>query len=283
MLNLDKLVMYPPEVLFEGVVQSLPANAPIDVFNYQPTILRGKTVFFMQPAFNSQAISATLTYDTETLKFTLDNIKGLDYEEDIRVPASNVLRFTLLSPSTLTYAFRYKLAVYKSTPLIKLLTNQTLSEDEKAILQKYDVPSSIQVEIPTMRNPLEGIEKLYIKNGASGTIVDAYPKPNEKLVLLSISVQRPASTGSYVYIERDDVAFDPMDATTFPALSYNYFVRIVALKHLKVTSDVPCKVTYGSARITIPEKIRWGIKLTSEEESIADKYDLKNRVLAGII
>jgi hypothetical protein len=285
MLNLDKLVKYPPEVVLEGVVSNIPANAPYDLINYQPTAIGERVLFFMNPSFSIQPLNLKITYDSYLHEIsTLSAAKGLDYEEELKLPATSVLKLTFLSTSSITYAFRYKLAVYKKTPLLKHVLGLPLSESERRKLN--NVIEAMQIEPPRMRDPMEGIEKLYtVTSTTSGTVLDVYPKKGEKVVLLSLSVQRPSSTGSaYVTISRDDVDFDPIDAYTLPSLQYNYIIKIVALKELRITTNasIPIRVVYGTGKITIPEKIRWNIPLTSEENEIAEKYGIREKVEAGL-
>jgi len=68
-----------------------------------------------------------------------------------------------------------------------------------------------------------------------------------------------------------------------------YSIRIVALDYFLGELDVKVAGTYrvraviGVGKLTIPEKIKWGIELTPEEEDIAVREDLYNRVKAGLI
>ena len=71
-------------------------------------------------------------------------------------------------------------------------------------------------------------------------------------------------------------------------LDYRYNLHIVALEELLIELTVNSgthniRVVYGLSKITIPEKIRWGLDLTSKELTIAEKHDLFDKVEAGLI
>jgi hypothetical protein len=73
-----------------------------------------------------------------------------------------------------------------------------------------------------------------------------------------------------------------------PSLSYNAPIRIVATDKLEVNVAVAAAGTYyvratiGIGSLTIPEKIKWGIPLSTEERKIAEQEDLYDKVEAGL-
>jgi hypothetical protein len=96
---------------------------------------------------------------------------------------------------------------------------------------------------------------------------------------------RKGPTELYIDVKRDNIDTLHMDSSCLPDLPYKCPIRIVATEKMEITASSACSVrlTYGLGRITLSEKIRWGIELTPAERDIATKMDLFDKVGAGVI
>ena len=79
-----------------------------------------------------------------------------------------------------------------------------------------------------------------------------------------------------------------------PGLDYSLgrpenYIRIVALDHLRITFDMSAagtyrfRVVYGIAPLTITDKIRWGLDLTTDERRIAEEQRLEEKIQVGVM
>ena len=81
---------------------------------------------------------------------------------------------------------------------------------------------------------------------------------------------------------------DSLDLYCLPSLSYEAGVRVVALEKLEATLDVRTagtyyvRLVYGVGRLTLREKIMWGLDLTPDERALAEEQDLFDKVEAGV-
>jgi hypothetical protein len=79
-----------------------------------------------------------------------------------------------------------------------------------------------------------------------------------------------------------------LDLYCLPSLDWETPVRVVSLEKLEVKLDAKVsgtynvRVTYGIGRLTLPDKIRWGLDLTAEERRVAEEEGLFEKVRVGL-
>jgi hypothetical protein len=220
----------------------------------------------------------------------LNASRGLDYEEELKVPITKSAKLRLYTASTVSaYQWRHRIMVLPKTTALKMLLGLLLTDRDRELDSKFGISDTIASYPAEPVDLLKGVEQ--IKSVAnvltsSGTLFRQVVPNGWKLILLDISVARPTSPATlYIDVERDDIDTLHLDAYCLPSLEYRCPIRIVATDKIEVTTSGACtaRVTYGLGRLTIAEKIRWGIDLTSKEREIADKFDLFDRVEAGVI
>jgi hypothetical protein len=220
----------------------------------------------------------------------LNASRGLDYEDELKVPITKSARLRLYTTSAVSaYQWRHRIMVLPKTTALKILLGLPLTDRDIELDSKFGISDTIASYPAEPVDLLKGVEQ--IKSTAnvltsSGTLFKQVVPKGWKLILLDISVVRPASPATlYIDVERDDIDILHLDAYCLPSLEYRCPIRVVATDKIEITASGACtaRVTYGLGRLTIAEKIRWGIDLTSKEKEIADKFGLFDRVEAGVV
>jgi len=302
-IPVKRVVKNPPEIF----VQAKPVNlaggkentiALYKAVEYRPYIAAAFGLSFAR--YDGLRFSADVDGIMEAIKIAnLGATKGLDGEEEVRVPFVREMTQRIYAPTTIAnYQLRHKILVVDPTTAIKIALGLPLTNQDKRLEEKYQIKRRIAMEVPIPFNPYEGIEKIYSVGTIlteSGVILSLPVPTGEKCILLDIAAYRPTNPGqAYIKITRDGVDLPELDLYCMQDLeagigvNHRYAIRVVALETLDIRLDVKVSGTYrvravyGVGKLTIPEKIRWHVDLTPEEEDIAIKEDLYNRVKAGV-
>ena len=229
----------------------------------------------------------------------LGAVKGLDYEEEVKIPAVRTMSLRLTAPTAIpAYQLRHKIKVDAPNVLLKMQLGLTLTKRERTLAEKYGLSEKLALQRPAPFDPYTGVETVYSFTtvmSASGTILRLPVPIGMKAVLLDVAADRPAASAqAYITVERDDVKeivrVDPycMQGLERPiGLWPKYPIRIVALDYMDLelvwTSGTHrIRLVYGLGKLTIPEKIRWGVALTDEEAPIAERLGLREKVEVGL-
>jgi hypothetical protein len=204
----------------------------------------------------------------------------------------------------------YTARVTKPTIFEKIKHSITLTDDEKALADEFDIKRKYLAGILGVRSAEQAqFKKIYevarevtVTAGSStrvGRLINV--KKGEKAVLLGISVDRdaistafggPGANDTYFTLNRDviDSAHIKLDCLAMPSLDYEMPCYIPALdKHeiiIESTTGItslPVRYRYGVANLTLMEKIRWEQSMTADEEKTADEFDLYDSVEAGVL
>jgi hypothetical protein len=206
----------------------------------------------------------------------------------------------------------YTARVTKPTIFEKIKHSITLTDDEKALADEFDIKRKYLAGILTARNAdTAQFKKIYEvarevtvaagSNTRVGRIVNV--KRGEKAVLLGIAVDRdavsaafggPGANDTYFTLNRDviDSAHISLDCLAMPSLDYEIPCYIPALDRHEIIiesttgiTSLPVRYRYGVANLTLMEKIRWGQEaiLTADEKKTADEFDLFDSVKAGVL
>jgi len=293
-VDVRRVVKYPPEAFISARPVDLVAgeNKVAEYVGFDPYIL-----VIQGFSFNRYA---GLTFNVDVDGFTnevslsdLASVKGLDYEEGIKVPVTRMATMRFIAPSNITgYQWRHRVTVFRPTVALKLQLGLRLTSDEAELAQKFNLQRLLSLTTPEPFNIYSGIEKWYtvsVSLTSSGTVLRLPTPKDRKVVLVGISATRPSAPASaYLNISRDDIDVMSLDLYCLPSLSYEAPVRVVALSKLEATLDVRTsgtyyvRLVYGVGRLTVREKVMWGLDLTSTERSLAEEEDLFNKVKAGV-
>lgn len=232
----------------------------------------------------------------------------LDRDEDVFIPAKSTLYLKLLSDAGVSdYPIRYLIRVSKPSVLDKILYGITLTDNDNSINNMYKLGDRIlRNDIPVHRPMLVSRKEIARKVTASAGIQQigetiTVPK-NRFIVLDEIAVDgyESAVTDNTIVVDRDlDTSYISLNCYAMPPfvtgvtpnipLSNAMRIGIPAVDKLSVYLDNDSSVTnwrvrfkYSTYVLTIPDKIRWGIGLTSKEDDIAKRNDLANKVKAGL-
>ena len=293
-VEIRKVLKYPPEAFLYAMPRDLIAgdNKVAEYSGFDPYILVIQGLSFTRSdglVFHADVDGLT---DVERID-NLASAKGIDYEELIKFPVARRVTMRITSPSNVPgYAWRHRVVVYEPTVSLKLQLGLPLTQREAELAERFGLRQSLSVSVPEPYNLYSGVEELRtvaVKMTSSGTVVRVVAPKGKKLVLLGVSASRPASPASaYLNVTRDNVDALSLDLYCLPSLEHEAPVRVVALEKLEATLDVRTagayyvRLVYGIGRITVREKIMWGIDLTPAERVLAEELDLYSKVEAGV-
>jgi hypothetical protein len=304
-LDLKRITRYPPEIFIQAVPVPLLAGSDTPVFAYTGIDVLKFIVQLYGLSF-SPLTGGRFSLDVEgspdVVKIeSLDAIRGLDYEEEVRIPARQTLVGRIFSPTGVTaYAMRHKVRVDRATPFLKVLFGYPLvGSREVELARKYNMRRIAKTEYLSPLDPYRGLYRIktYARTMSSSGVIARINVPKGwRVALLDIVAERPASPGqAYVVVERDEAPALYLDLYCLPSLSYlnrfehNYSLLVNALDWLSVSLDVRASGTYkvrfivGFGELLLQDKARWvPEELTSEERAQAEELNLFELVEAGL-
>jgi hypothetical protein len=289
-VDIRRVVKYPPECLVSAMPINLQAgdNKVAEYFTPEKYVLS-----LYGASFDRQNIAFYADIDGITNVVQMQKLnasRGLDYEEELKVPITKSARLRLYTSSAISaYQWRHRIMVLPKTTALKILLGLPLTDRDRELDSKFgisDMVASYPAEPVDLLKGVEQIKSVTNVLTTSGTLFRQVVPNGWKLILLDISVVRPTNPATlYIDVVRDDIETLHLDAYCLPSLEYRCPIRVVAIDKIDITASGACaaRITYGLGRLTIAEKIRWGIDLTSRESEIADKLGLFDRVEAGVV
>jgi hypothetical protein len=291
-VDIRKVAKYPPECFVSAMPVDLIAgdNKVAEYFTPDKYVLSLYGVSFdkmdSDVAFYADVDGVTNEVQIPSASFA---IRGLDYEEELKVPITKTAKLRIYSPIDITsYMFRHRIAVLPKTTALKILLGLPLSDRDRELDKKFgisDMISSYPAEPVDLLKGVEKIKSVAVALTSEGTVFRQVVPKGWKLILLDMSVWRRYPTELYIDVKRDSIDTLHIDSSCLPDLPYKCPIRIVATEKMEVTASSACaiRLTYGLGRITLSEKIRWGLELTPAERDLATKMDLFDKVEAGVI
>jgi hypothetical protein len=295
-IDVKRVTRYPPEAFISAIPTDLVSgdNRVATYVSFDPYIIVFQGAGFT--ANDNLSFSIDADGYTDALKMSnLGSVKGIDYDEDFKlaIAKSAVLRMYNSSTSSITgYAWRHRVIVYKPTVAMKMQLGLKLASDEMELATKYRLSEALMLSTPEPFDPFSGIEEYRVataKLTSSGTVLSLATPRDKKVVLVGVVAQRPsASAQAYLSISRDNVDLPELDLYCLPGLSQQAWLRVVALDKLVVTLDARVsgtfyvRLVYGIGRITLREKIAWGLELTQAERRLAETEELFEKVRVGV-
>ncbi|MEM2163685.1 MAG: hypothetical protein QXR62_04595 [Candidatus Bathyarchaeia archaeon] len=296
-----KAVSYPPEIIpFAQPIDLLAGdNKVFEYSGFEPYIVSLYGVSFAR----TDNLNFRVTVDDRADALRFDNlgaVRGIDHTEEVKIPAYKNIRGYIYTPSNITsFQMRHTVRVDKQNALLKLQLGFPLSSREQELASKFDIYTLIQTEGAVPFCPYCGVERIYTYTkvlSSSGAVLRLPVPDGYKAVLLDVAMERPASANqAKLTLERDRQGYDVFELDPYcmqglsqPLYPYReHALRIVCLEEMLVELSVASgthkvRLVVGLGKLTIPEKIKWGVELTSNERTIADKLNLWEQVEAGL-
>lgn len=297
-VDVRKVVRYPPEAFVVATPADLSSgeNRVADYTTFPPYVI-------VLQGFSFAALDGASFYvdvDGRSRYVYLENLasaRGLDFEEGVKVPATRAAYLKLYSPSSVSgYQLRHRVVVFRPTTALKMQLGMELTARDRELAGKLDLVRLLGVSTPKPFDLAAGVERVFTVAGKQSptaaetrTVARLVAPDGHKLILLAVSAARPVAPGkAYLHVYRDDLEVMKLDLYCLPSLSYEAPVRVVALD--KVTVDLEMlgagsysvRLVYGVGRLTVKEKIAWGLELTAGERSLAEELSLFDKVEAGV-
>ena len=308
------LAKYVPEDIPGAQVVDLVDGTPYDIESitrfskipgeYIVTLLSFGLRSHANVTFYTNADGFTRVIDSETY-----GCYHLDSDEEVFVPAVSTMYLKLLSDADVNdYPIRYLIRVSKPSVLEKLLYGIVLTDKDTPLNNKFELSNRIlSNDLPTHKPML--VSRKQITRKMTATAADnpqigetlTVPK-NRYIVLDEIAVDgfETGVTDNSIVIDRDlDDDYVSLNCYAMPPfvtgilpdipLSYPMKMGIPAVDKLSVylengsdVTDWRVRFKYSTYVLTIPKKIKWGLGLTDDEETIATANDLYDKVKAGL-
>lgn len=295
-----------PEVLPEAMVID-PTASGASIASYaafQPFTM------CMTQLITNQAIGNTIRIDTDAGHGVIESPtrarpESIAVDLDILVEDSMDLWSVGVTDQQ---AYAYTLRVTQLTVFEKIKYGISLSKEEAALAEKYDIRKKYSagilrtVDSPQYKRIIEVAKEVTAAAGVAervGRLINV--RKGEKAVILGLSVDRdavrdefggPGPNDTYLVINRDvrDLSYVNLDCLAMPGIHSGIECHIPAIDRLEVTinsatgiADFPVRYKYGVADLTVIEKIRWGLKLTEGEAQDAENLNLFDAMSAGVL
>jgi len=308
------LARYVPEDIPGASVVDLVSGTPYSVESiarfskipgeYLVTLLSFGFLASDNVTFYTDTDGAFRTIDSETY-----GCYHLDKDESVFIPAKSTMYLKLLSDANISdYPIRYLIRVSKPSIIEKLLYGVPLTDKDTPLNNKFKLRDRILSGNIHITKPMLVSRKQIARNitaDADGNpqIGETITVPKNRYIVLdeiAVDGYETAVTDNFIVVNRDlDDEYIKLNCFAMPPfitgvlpnipLSHSMKMSIPAVDKLSVYLENGSGVTnwrvrfkYSTYVLTIPEKIRWGIGLTSDEETIASANDLFNKVKAGL-
>jgi len=306
---------YWPEIFGEaGVVANSVSGTEIASYSsYSDFIVQLVTLATAPEPTDHSAIRVNSDSGSNLINSVTDARYYADRHEDLIVTGEESLSLYCHSPDATPtdVEYIYGIRVTKPTVYEKLLLGISLTDQEEALNTKFAIQKKITAGILTGQTKQQ-YTKIYEVARRMTSLADVnptigqeiHPLAGQKVVLLGISVsQWAAANAVFVNVTRDGEQVMRMDANAFvddvdgtgagyaAELNYEIPLHVVATDKLRVwventvtlaVTNLYVRFRYGIAPLTIIEKIRWGLPITDEENTIAVEFDLADSVIAGV-
>jgi len=263
---------------------------------------------------------ANVTFYTDVDGFTrvIDNETyasyHLDKDEEVFVPAKSTMYLKLLSDADVDdYPIRYLIRVSKPSVIEKVILGIKLTDKDTPLYNKFGLGDMLKSGFVPKWTSLLVARKQIARTitadaDANPQIGETITVPKNRYVVLdeiAVDGYEDGVTDNFIVVDRDlDDEYIKLNAFALPpfvynttpadwtpdiALSHSMKIGIPALDKLSIylengsgVADWRVRYKYSTYVLTIPKKIKWGITLTSDEETIAVANDLYDRVKAGL-
>lgn len=227
---------------------------------------------------------------------------------DIELIAQDSMDMWSIGIAVPTY-FAYVTRVTKPTIFEKIKYSMSMEDYEVKLADEFDIKRKYAAGLLGGRTDQTQFKKVYEvarkvtvtagSNTRVGRLINV--KKGEKAVILGISVDRelvhsafggPGANDTYITINRDvvDSSHVKLDCCAMPPIEQEMKCYIPAIDRHEILiesttgiTNLPVRIRYGVAPLTLLEKIRWKLPTTAEEDKIGEEFDLFDSVRAGVL
>ena len=295
-------VKYFPEILPEAI--SITASTGgTNIASYSAF---SPFIAVMNSLFTDVGEDVVLRVDQDSSYGTLESEgTGRSDREEVKleIPCVSSLDLWAVGAATEIAYTAYTLKITQPTVFDKLKYGYSLSSEEQALAEMFDIQNKFkagllnQIGTPMFQKIYEVVKLVTVAAGGNtrvGSLINV--KSGQKAVLLSIGTNSVfgglTANDTYITINRDisDKSYVKLDTFAMPGLNHDINCYIPGINRLEVllesttgVTSMPVRYKYGISNITILEKIKWGIGLSSSEIAIATELDLYNLVSMGVM
>lgn len=291
-----------PEILPEAIsVTASPSGTPIASYaNFSPSIVTLNSLFTDVGEDVVLRVSQDSSY--ATLKSEGQGRSDREVTE-LEIPCTSSLNFWAIGAVTEFAYTAYTLRITKPTILEKIKYGYPLSTEETALADQFNIIKLFkagllkQTTTPMFQKVIEVVEKVTVPAGGNtqiGSLINV--KSGQKAAIISIGTDSAfgglIANDTFITVNRDisDKNYVKLDTFAMPGLNHDINCYIPGIDRLEATLesvsgviDMPVRFKYAIADLTILEKIKWEIGLTTDESAIANEMDLYNAVSTGVV
>ncbi|MEM1544467.1 MAG: hypothetical protein QW795_07270 [Candidatus Bathyarchaeia archaeon] len=298
LLKLDtKVCHYPPEVFpVADSVNLLPGDNIM--LEYTSLKVRKQILsLYGYATIETNASLYVLADEKEVMRTDLRASLGIDANNETRLSANNSLLINVRSTSSLNnFKSRFLIRIDRATPLVRKYYNLPLDDRDIEILNKYDIKEVVSSEFNPYQDNVYEIITIGRRLNSSGTVFKEKAGKNEKISIVDIAITKnrpdfPDRANIVVY--RDGLEPIIMDASCMPYTNFYSggrhlsTCRMTAVDEIEVrvetNQDIGLRLTYIVGKLTVEEKVKWGLKLSQEEQRYAEKNNLFELAEVGLI
>ena len=301
-IDIRKGVLYPEIFLDARVVTATEDGVEVASYSgFKPFIAQLKELATSRNARTTVRVSV----DGAAEVILAATLARYDYDvpEELDLTTLSTLAITLASDvgagDIAGQIVRHTMRITKPTVYEKIRYGLRLSDEEKELDEKYGISKKIDSGIMKM---LDGTQFLQIKEYATRITAAAGVNPiigrelhattGKKVVLLGVTSDAPIAPDTvFIRVDRDEYdEIQNYDTFALPTVSEMQKMYIPATDMIRLTLlNTPAVVNhlvrykYGIAKLTLLEKVKWGLHVEDEEQAIIDELELENIAKAGVI
>lgn len=320
--ELMKKVFYPPEKVIEARAINLLLNSWVDLVDLPDIpgavapLVKLIELGYMNDATNRvkcrvEGTIADKEVENDILHTYLGSKPGIDDSIPLSAWFDKTMKVHFYSTAAISnFKARALYEVRNYTIADKIALGTTLTKAETALAAKYELHRKIlSGELP-MEYPKGPLVRQQVKNfysasmtgaAAEQTIIDVYPPPGQKAVLTKLWCKRPSAYNSLtikvyhdrkLYFEINPWALPDLassESGTLQLIDRPIDLWIPGIKQVKVAMYCGVTETHVAAmakidlrKITIWDKLNWGLALTPEEKDLVTSLFLDEKLLAGL-
>jgi len=302
MIDPRKCVLYPEVHCDSRVVVATEGGTEVAAYSgFKPFIAQLKEL----ATSRNPATTVRVSVDGAAEVINAATLARYDYDvsEEVDLTTLSSLAITLASDvgagAIAGQIVRHAIKITKPTVYEKIKLGMRLSDEEKELDEKYGISKKIDSGIMKM---LDSTQFLKIKEYATRITAAAGGNPiigreihattGMKVVLLGVTSDAPLAPDT-VFIRVDRDAYDEIqnyDTFALPTVSEMQNVYIPATDMIRLTLlNTPAvanhlvRYKYGIAKISLLEKVKWGLPIEDKEQAIIDELELESIAKAGVI
>jgi len=295
-------IRYPPEFLPYAQSISITSSTAgllelVDA--YVPSEEQNRIVAWVKSIYMARLPDSELEWEIDNRVVAVNKVSAFPGRPiDVWRGAYNKLTIRLRYGSgvgPIDIPFAISIGGFRTSILQKILTFQELSDEEKELATKYGLFTMLSIRRLGPYNVEEDfdyVDEVEVEISSAHTIFRESVPSGWKIAILGITAEPTDSPSQCLLtIYRDEWKYEPvttLDLFAMPGLEWLLPCRIISTKGIEVVADLPqpgtyyVRIRYAKSRITLYEKVMWGIKLTDVERRVAEKLKLWDWIKLGV-